>query len=369
MNANLQKEYLAAAVNLAALPAHAVTAVTWSAPSNIALVKYWGKKPGQIPANPSLSFTLEASRTKVSVECSYLSRATGPTVEYYFEGGSNSRFGDRFGKYLNEVAPYMPFVRLLRLLIRSENTFPHSSGIASSASSFAALALCLVSLERELFGTLADDGDFFRKASFLARLGSGSACRSVYGGFALWGVTAGIDGSSDEAALAVTDRIHPHFLTWRDSVVIISAGQKAVSSSEGHRLMHRHPFRRSRLAQAGVNIGRAMDMLRGGEADGLVNLAEEEALTLHALMMTSRPGYLLMKPETLRVIEHIRAMRADTGLPVGFTLDAGANVHVLYPAAIEDRVRLFLEKELMVFTENGQIIHDRVGKGPEKTGV
>ncbi len=369
MNIDLQSEYLTAAKGLASLPAHTEFSVAWTAPSNIALVKYWGKKTGQIPANPSLSFALEESVTRVSVEGSRLSSPTGPLIEYYFEGGANSRFGDRFGKYLKEVARFMPFLRSLRLLIRSENTFPHSSGIASSASSFAALALCLVQIERALFVSPAEDRDFFRKASFLARLGSGSACRSVYGGYALWGATSGIDGSTDEAALPVTGSIHPGFLTWRDSVVIIRAGQKAVSSSEGHRLMNGHPFRKARQAQALLNIGRAMDILQGGEAEHLVTLAEEEALTLHALMMSSQPGYLLMKPETLHVIERIRSLRADTGLPVGFTLDAGANVHVLYPAAIESRIRLFLDTELKVFTENGQIIHDRVGQGPEKTGI
>jgi diphosphomevalonate decarboxylase len=369
MKNDLQHKFLAAATHLTSLPANAGIAVEWTAPSNIALVKYWGKKPGQIPANPSLSFTLEASVTRVSVECSRLSAPEGPQIGYYFEGASNSRFGDRFGKYLNEVARFMPFVRFLRLLIRSENTFPHSSGIASSASSFAALALCLVSLERELFGTPADDVDFFQKASFLARLGSGSACRSVYGGYTLWGAAAGIAGSSDEAALAVTGRIRPEFLSWRDSVVIVSAGQKAVSSSEGHRLMHGHPFRKARISQAVLNVERAMNVLEHGDAGSLVALAEEEALTLHALMMTSQPGYLLMKPETLHVIERIRQLRAETGLPVGFTLDAGANVHVLYPASIEERVRLFLDTGLLAFTEKGQIIHDRVGQGPERTGV
>jgi len=107
-----------------------------------------------------------------------------------------------------------------------------------------------------------------------------------------------------------------------------------------------------------------MHALTQGDEKAVITLIEEEALTLHALMMTSQPGYMLMKPQTLEVIERIRKFREETGIPAGFTLDAGANVHVLYPADQGGPVRTFLLQHLAQFTEKGRMIHDETGDGP-----
>lgn len=360
-----EQKYLELSVAPDRLPLRALARAAWSCPSNIALVKYWGKTPGQIPLSPSLSFSLRESRTLMHVECYLQPSGDGPLVEFYFEGGSNIRFGERFGKYLQEMTRFLPFLSRAKLLIRSENTFPHSSGIASSASAFGALALCLVTLEQRLCGTPYKEAEFLEKASFLARLGSGSACRSVYSGFALWGKTGYAKGTGDEVALSVNDRIHPRFRSFCDSILIIRSGEKAVSSTRGHQLMENHPFREARIHQANRNLEAMMHVLETGDADALIDLAEEEALTLHALMMTSKPGFMLMKPKTLEVIGRIQRFRAETGIPAGFTLDAGANIHVIYPSDQAGQVRSFLTEQLTEFTENGRMIHDEAGDGPK----
>jgi diphosphomevalonate decarboxylase len=277
----------------------------WECSSNIALVKYWGKKNFQQPLNPSLSMTLEQSKTIILVEYIH-KRETGKLkLSCFFEDQRNPTFEDRFYQYLQHVAKYLPFLDHTELVIKSRNTFPHSAGIASSASSFGALALALCDMERSLFGTLAKESDFLEKASFLARLGSGSACRSVYGGFSLWGKTDDLSTSSNESAVSIQSMVHPVFMNYCDSILVIDSGKKAVSSSAGHRLMEHHPFATARIAQVQENMKKMLNFLRSGNEQSFSELIVEEALTLHAMMFTSRPGYILLKPNSIGVMERI----------------------------------------------------------------
>jgi diphosphomevalonate decarboxylase len=340
--------------------------VGWECPSNIALIKYWGKKHFQQPLNPSVSMTLQQSRTIVSLEYHYRRKLNEMSLSYFFEDELNSTFEDRYRQYLQHVSKYLPFLNHTELVIKSHNTFPHSAGIASSASSFGALALALCDVERSMFGTPAEDPDLIEKASFLSRLGSGSACRSVLAGFSLWGKTDDIIASTDEAAISLNFIIHPRFTDYCDSILVIDSGRKAVSSSEGHRLMENHPFVSSRVAQVNENLKKLLVTLQTGNERSFPSLVEEEAFTLHAMMMTSQPGYMLLRPGSLEVIDRIRQFRQTSGLPVSFTLDAGPNVHILYPARVISEVRTFIEGQLAEFCQEGNIIHDKIGTGPVK---
>jgi diphosphomevalonate decarboxylase len=338
----------------------------WECPSNIALIKYWGKKQFQQPLNPSVSMTLQHSKTVISVEYCYRRNSGKMELSYTFEDKRNPTFEDRYRQYLVHVSKYMPFLGHTELVIKSHNTFPHSAGIASSASSFGALALALCDMERSLFGTLAEDAAFFEKASFMARLGSGSACRSVYGGFALWGRTDILKLSTNESAISLNTFIHPVFADYCDSILVIDSGKKEVSSSAGHRLMEHHPFASARVNQVHDNLKKILDSLQTGNEQAFSSLVEEEALTLHAMMLTSRPGYILLRPDSLEAIERVRQFRNATGMPVCFTLDAGANVHVLYPARMAGEVKPLIEDRLAELCQDGNIIHDTVGTGPVK---
>jgi diphosphomevalonate decarboxylase len=338
----------------------------WECPSNIALIKYWGKKPFQQPLNPSVSMTLQQSKTVISVDYFHQQKLKKLALSYFFEDKQNPTFEDRYRQYLQHVAKYLPFLNHTELVIKSHNTFPHSAGIASSASSFGALALALCDIERSLFGTLTEDSDFIEKASFLARLGSGSASRSVYGGFSLWGRTEDILASTNEAAISLNFIIHPVYTEYCDSILVIDSGKKEVSSSAGHRLMENHLFASARVTQATDNLRKLLVFLQSGKEQAFSALVEEEALTLHAMMMTSRPGYILLRPNSLEVIERIRQFRNATGMPVSFTLDAGANVHLLYPARLINEIRPFIEGQLAGFCQEGNIIHDAIGTGPLK---
>ncbi len=338
----------------------------WECPSNIALIKYWGKKQVQEPVNPSVSMTLQQSRTIISVDYHYHQNVDNLSLSYFFEDSPNLPFEERYMQYLQQVSKYLPFLNHTELTVKSHNTFPHSAGIASSASSFGALALALCDMERTMFGTLAEDADFIEKASFLARLGSGSACRSVYGGFSLWGKAEELMSSTNEAAISLNFLIHPVFTGYCDSILVIDSGIKEVSSSAGHRLMENHPFAAARVTQVQDNLKKMLVSLQYGKEKSFSLLVEEEALTLHALMLTSRPGYILLKPNSLEVIDRIRKFRHTSGLPVSFTLDAGANVHLLYPDRLSSEVRPFITDQLSSFCLDGKIIHDAIGTGPVK---
>jgi len=335
--------------------------VEWSCPSNIALVKYWGKRSGQIPMNPSLSLTLKDAHTKTRISYTYDPSIDRSNTIFRFEGRAYPAFLERIEKYLEAIEPFMPFLKYTNIEIESENSFPHSSGIASSASAMGALAMCLVSMEEKI--SVSKNKDSLKKGSFLARLGSGSASRSIYPYFALWGASEMWPGSGDEFAIPLTDT-NKTFSGMRDSILIVEANQKQVSSTDGHKLMDTNPFAASRFQQAHQNLKSLKTILIEGDWSAFIEILEEEALSLHAMMMTSRPGYLLMRPGTLEIIRKVREFRSQTRNHIGFTLDAGANVHLLYDVAHEAEVESFIVSHLLDHCENGRIIHDRMGTGP-----
>lgn len=342
--------------------------ITWRSPSNIALIKYWGKHGLQMPQNPSLSLTLAASCTDTMLEYELRDRTdTGQIdLEFSFHGEPNEAFRTKTLAFLESLLPIFPFLGQLKLTIQTGNSFPHSAGIASSASGMSALALCLCSLEDVLFQTLQDPAEYDRKASFIARLGSGSACRSIFPHAAVWGETPLVAGSSNEFAVPVGEQIHETFKDFHDDILIVSQEEKAVSSRDGHALMDGNPYAEVRYKQARQRLASLLEALKTGDLPTFGKIVEDEAMTLHALMMCSNPSYTLMRPNTLSILERVQNYRTRTGHPVYFTLDAGPNVHLLYPGDIIHEVRAFIEDELKEFCEDGYVQQDWVGEGPEE---
>lgn len=339
---------------------------TWRSPSNIALVKYWGKKENQIPANPSISFTLDACATTTSVSYRKLEKRTSEfSFDLIFEGKAKKSFNPKINTFFQRIEKYIPFIIDYHFTIETSNSFPHSSGIASSASGMSALALCMMQIEREANPEMTSD--FFNtKASFLARLGSGSACRSIEGDIVQWGSHRQINGSSDLYGIKYPYTVHEVFKNYHDTILLVDKGQKEVSSTVGHDLMHNHPFAASRFDQAHENLSKLKMIFSEGNLSEFVKIVESEALTLHAMMMTSLPYFVLMKPNTLQIINKIQAFRASSNTNLCFTLDAGANVHVLYPENEHAAVYQFIKNELVAYCENGQYICDAIGYGAKK---
>ena len=340
--------------------------VAWRSPSNIAIVKYWGKFGTQLPQNPNISFTLSKAYSDTTVAFQpKVSENEEPNIYFLFEGKENPKFRDKIVKFLGSIKSILPFLNEFDLSIESSNSFPHSAGIASSASSMSALALCLIDIERQVSANFTDE-EFYKKASIIARLGSGSACRSVYPNMAMWGKSTSIPSSSNEYAIDFSAQIHPIFKTYKDAILIVSSDEKSVSSRAGHALMENNLFADARYQQANRNLEALIPILETGDINSFGAIAEQEALSLHALMMCSNPSFILMHPNSLKIIDLIKQFRQEKDVPLYFTLDAGPNVHLLYPKSEEEKVALFIKETLSVFCENGKIIYDEVGIGPVK---
>ena len=354
---------------------------TWKTPSNIALVKYWGKQEPQIPENTSISFTLDACFTLTTLEYKHHSEIVPESAEenlkqvkvddskfnfnIYFEGEKKDDFKPKIQKFLERIEQYVPFLKEYDFVIKSRNSFPHSSGIASSASGMSALALCIMSLEKELNPMISDEY-FNKKASFLARLGSGSACRSIEGELIVWGEHSKIEGSSNLFGVKFPHKIHSNFKNYHDTILLVDEGEKQVSSTVGHKLMHNHPFAQQRFQQATNNISKISKVLQNGDLKQFIAIVESEALSLHAMMMTSNPYFILMKPNTLKIIHKIWEFRAKMNSNICFTLDAGANVHVLFPKSEKVLVNNFIINELIQYCQENHYICDRIGQGAKQ---
>jgi diphosphomevalonate decarboxylase len=328
----------------------------WKSPSNIALVKYWGKYDVQIPANPSISFTLSeaATTTKLRYE-----EGSG-TIKVFLDGEETPSFLPKIQSFLERTSEFFPFAKKMNFEIHTSNSFPHSSGIASSASGMSALALCMMSVKKDLGLPIVN---FFEEASNAARLGSGSGSRSLFGPLAAWGEHAEIEGSSNDFAVPFSD-VHDVFKSFQDTILLVDKGEKTVSSTVGHGLMNGHPYAAARFEQAHENQSALLTAMLEGDLERFGSIVESEALTLHGMMMTSMPYFILMKPNTLEIINRIWAYRQQTGNPVYFTLDAGANVHVLYPESHKEVIMSFIDRELRTFCKDGSYLCDAVGMGP-----
>ncbi len=340
--------------------------VTYQSPSNIALVKYWGKYGEQLPQNPSISFTLSNCHTVTTLHYKKTDNANeNVTFEVFLDQKLAPDFKPKISAFFNRIEPYVPFIKAYEFCIETSNSFPHSSGIASSASGMSALSLCIMDMERQLYSEMSDD--YFRqKASFLSRLGSGSACRSIEGPLVVWGKHAEIENSDLLFGTLYPYEIHPNFTRYQDTILLVDKGEKQVSSTVGHGLMHGHDYAKTRFLQAQKNLSTLIDVFKSGDTDQFIKIVESEALTLHAMMMTSHPYFILMKPNTLEIINRIWAYRENTGSHVCFTLDAGANVHVLYPEHEKEAIHEFINSQLSKFCQNGQYIDDHVGYGAKK---
>jgi diphosphomevalonate decarboxylase len=322
---------------------------SWRSPSNIAFVKYWGKKGHQIPANPSLSMTLKECVTETFVS---FVPSDEMKVELFLDNVKEDKFALKIQKYLESLSEF-PVLKNVSYTIKTKNTFPHGTGIASSASGLSAFALCLTDYLYSLRGE-KPEGKFFQEASNLSRLASGSACRSVYGGFTSWGDESDYYASPFE--------VHPELAHLKDSVLVVSGEEKKISSTAGHGRMNEHAFAEARFVQAKNNYKLMAEALKSGDVEQMGRILESEALSLHAMMMTSPEAYTLLKPNTLAAIDMIWSFRRETKLPLYFTLDAGPNLHLIYPESVQHKIKTFISHELSPFTE--RVIEDERGEGP-----
>jgi diphosphomevalonate decarboxylase len=337
---------------------------SWRSPSNIALIKYWGKYDLQLPHNPSLSFTLSACHTDMTMS---VTPESSPSLTILYAGNPKPAFNEKINSFFSRIEQYFPWIKNSAIVIDSINTFPYGAGIASSASAMSAMALCLQDIDDQRNGKKERNAAWWKRVSEIARLGSGSACRSLYSSVSLWGKTDGVEASSDLFAIPWKEFTNPYYTTFEDTILVVSPSEKEISSSVGHQLMELHYYAATRYSTARENVSRLITVL---QEPALINkfiaVVESEALQLHALMMSGMNPFLLLEPGTIAIIKEIWRFRKDSGLPVCFTLDAGPNVHLLYPAEHKAKVAEWIQTELVKHCSEEQVILDRVGSGPEK---
>ncbi len=314
---------------------------TARAGANIALIKYWGTRDADLnlPLNDSLSMTLSDAVTVTTV--AYDEDLAADEVYLDGERVLDDR-ADRVSRHLDRVRTdyYRVHAR-----VASVNSFPGGTGLASSASGFAALTVASIAAFDE---GLPDEHEL----SARARRGSGSAARSIAGGFVHWHA-----GATDEDSYAESV-FPPDWWDLRDLCVLVSTSPKEISSARGHRIAAVHPFMGARQRQLPGRLTAVQGALAERDLDTLGTLVEAEALEMHGIMLSSTPSCFYLLPATVAVMHAVRRWRED-GLGVYLTLDAGPNPHLLCRGRDEARVLEAIEALL----PGTRVIANQPGQG------
>lgn len=278
--------------------------------SNIAFIKYWGKSDSKLrlPLNSSFSMNLSNLQSKTTVEFS----PDFKSDEIVIDGKNNPTENRRVIKHLDRIRKIAK--NFLSARVVSRNNFPASSGLSSSASGFAALTLAA---SQALNLNLSP-----KELSVLARLGSGSACRSIPGGFVQW-----LKGNKSQNSYAYTV-FPPNYWDIVDLVVIVSEGKKIIPTSDAQKYVLTSPFISERLKHIEEKIKKLKQSISEKNFPDFGELIEAECLELHAIFMTQTPSFIYLLPGTLSLIHQVRIWRSE-GLKVYFTVNTGHNVHLL----------------------------------------
>lgn len=322
--------------------------ITVKAGSDIALVKYWGKKDKilRLPANGSISMILDSLFSTTTVEFSLSLSADEVLIAGEVEEGESSRVVKHLDRIRSLAKSNGLIDKDIFAKVVSENNFPKSTGLSSSSSGFAALT---IAASKAIGLNLSE-----KELSILARQGSGSACRCVCGGFVEW-----LDGETSSESYAQSFAGPNDFLI-RDLVTIVSEDKKNLSSTQGHDLAETSPFFAARQQKISAKLDAVKKAIFSNDFITLGELVEAEALEFHSILLTSSPTILLFYPGTIEVMQLVRSLRSS-GVPVYFTINTGFNVHVLTLPEYEDQVLMALKKLPSV----QKIIASSVGLKPQ----
>jgi diphosphomevalonate decarboxylase len=285
---------------------------TARAHANIAFIKYWGNRDEdlRLPQNSSLSMNLDGLYTETTVMWDDEQRVTRLILNNQPQTGQPL---DRVAKHLANLREYIPGLPQYATVV-STNNFPMGAGIASSASSFAALTVAAV-------GAAAIDLPE-NTLSSLARLGSGSASRSIPTGFVEWH-----KGEDHESSYAESVALPDHW-DLVDVIVVVSDSHKKVGSTEGHQSAYTSDLQSGRLSHVDERLAVCRQALLNRDFKSFATVVEEDSNLMHSVMMTSRPPLFYWQPASVNVMQEVRRWRAE-GLQVCYTLDAGPNVHCI----------------------------------------
>lgn len=312
--------------------------------TNIALIKYWGKRDEvlKLPFNSSLSITLDRFYTQMGVTLD----ETLPYDQVFINGTqADQEKGQRLVNFLNLVRD-LSGIRS-RVRVESLSHVPIGAGFASSASAFAALAGAV----NEAFKL----GLTLKEVTMLARQGSGSAARSIYGGFNVWHKGERTDGTDSYGEQILEAKAWPLCIL----SVVVSTKQKEISSSEGmKRTVLTSPLYEAWLKQVPKDFQMALRAIENRDFEALGNLIEANAMLMHATMLGARPPILYMNESTLSIWSCVQNLR-KAGYMVYATIDAGPNLKLLTRECDREQI----EKSLMAMECVKEIMVCRPGKG------
>lgn len=297
-----------------------------SAPANIAIVKYMGKSDASqnVALNPSLSMTLGKFRTSVEISVSH---GQADTWEPLHGSDLPPKAGERFLRFFAKLKPQ---AIQQNFLLRSGNNFPSDCGLASSASSFAALTLAAEACFSELEERRPRPPE---RLAQISRTGSGSSCRSFFPPWCAW------EGD--------TIRPVPHdFPALTDLVVILADAAKKVSSSEAHRRVQSSPLIIDRETRAQANQRQALEALRDGNFPLLAQVAWRELWEMHSMFHTAQPPFWYFTPASLEILRFVDDLWEKEGDGPIATVDAGPNVHLLVRLEQRERVQALLQEKM-----------------------
>ncbi|NDE14834.1 diphosphomevalonate decarboxylase [bacterium] len=329
------------------------------APSNIALIKYWGKSDASLnwPANDSLSMTLHHARSITTARAWTDAQSPGSHRISFGDAGTASRVPEKTTRFLEwlraEVARHGSATGALDITTR--NTFPSSCGIASSASGFAALTMAATGAwtGARTIADLENIGIDRAKLAAWARRGSGSACRSIHGGYVHWQRGASPAGQNVSSAFSRDD--------WplADLIVLVDDKAKHVSSSEGHARAFTSLLMAPRVAALPERLRETVRAIESRDLERLGTIIEGEAMEMHSVMMTSTPRTDYFSEPTTRFLAWLRAERVAGNLNAWFTLDAGPNPHLICRPEDSAAIATRIKKEFPAFP----VIEDHTGNG------
>ncbi|MDY0407136.1 diphosphomevalonate decarboxylase [Virgibacillus sp. 179-BFC.A HS] len=316
---------------------------TAKAHTNIALIKYWGKRDEALilPTNNSLSLTLDGFFTTTRVAFKE------DLTEDVFYLNDNAETGTA----LQRVQKFLDLVRRLAgkhiyAKVESTNAVPTAAGFASSASGFAALS---AAASKAIGLDLTD-----QELSRLTRQGSGSACRSIYGGFVEWQQGSKQDGS-DSYAVQIAPK---DYWDVRVAAVVLSDKSKTVSSREGMtRTVSTSPFFDAWVKSIPADLANIKDAIAAKDFEAVGEIAEANCMRMHATTLSAKPPFMYWQDATVSVMQVVQAMRKE-GIAAYFTIDAGPNLKILYlpddEAAILQKLRDIPGVQSVIASKPGQ---------------
>lgn len=317
--------------------------ITARSTPNIALIKYWGNRNNdlRLPAADSLSMTLNSPYVDVTVEHAEVLRVHSTSKQL------TSKDIERFAKHLELMKMYLVVDSIPNSLnIQIDSHIPSGIGLASSAAVFSAIAKAVAGLIDQ---NLTDE-----QVSILARLGSGSASRSILGGFvAMKNVSEGMDGAVAEQ---IADEKHWNL---HDIVIIPSGDEKKVGSTEGHAGAWTSPHFATRLeAIQKYRQQECIDAILNKDFEKLQHISEEDALDMHHCMETQNPALKYLSEDTHHILAQVRELREREHVPVLFTMDAGPTVHLICTDEAKDTISGFAHSQ-----KNCKVFEASVGPG------